>query len=163
MSLATPHQVVLITSRANVDEFGKKKLKDDLDTALWHMPVSVKEMVYAVALPRQKHTTQLILSSGVFVVNFLPYNMHDVAKKCDSLHGQHIDKFSALDVIKIDAQAIECSCIKEACGYLECSVQDIKEYEDMVLFIAKIIKSVHVYDVKRLVYQSKDVYTTTKD
>jgi len=161
--LLGPMQAVLITSRAEIEQFGKKIVKDDVESVFWHMPFSKEEMVYAIAIHKGKHIVNLIKVSKVFVVNFLSSDDSKIVHKCNLMHGQHIDKFSELKLLKLESSAIECPLIKEACAYMECNVIDILEYKDYAVFIAKIINSNVKYACKRLFHLKDDKYTTTKD
>lgn len=161
--LLGPQQAILISSRADIEQFGKEISKDDIEAVYWHMPVSKEELLYAVTLNNSKHIISLIKLSGVFVVNFIPFDLEKKVHDCNLMHGQHVDKFKELDFIKIEASSVECPCIKEACAYLECQVVQTIEYRDYTLFIAKIINSSTVFDVKRLFHLRNNKYTTTKE
>jgi flavin reductase (DIM6/NTAB) family NADH-FMN oxidoreductase RutF len=158
-----PQQAVLITSRAVIDQFGKKTEKDDVDAVFWHMPVSKEDMTYAVSLPKRKFITRLIVQSGVFAVNFMGAGSEKKVHKCNLLHGEHIDKFKELELMKRDADGIECPVLDEAVAYIECDVIQSVEFSEYVLLIAKIINSKLKSKAHRLFHVKNDVYTTTKD
>jgi len=160
--LLGPQQIVLVTARAEIEQLGRKKIKDDIETVFWHMPVSKEELIYAVAIENHKHILGLINESGVFCINFLGLDMLDSVKRCSSMHGEHIDKFSEIGFRKTEAQSIECPFIKEACAHMDCQVMQTIDFKDTTVLIAKIINSEVKYQVKRL-FQLNNNYTTTKD
>lgn len=161
--LLGPQQVILVTSRAEIEQFGKKISKDDIETAFWHTPVSKDDLLYAVCLNNSKHILKIIKESGIFCVNFLQYSMEKKVHKCNLMHGEHSDKFKILGFEKAEAGHIECPYIKEACAHLECTVVQTVVYKDFTLFIAKIINSNVKNVVKRLFHLQNNEYTTTKD
>jgi len=161
--LLGPQQVILVTSRAEVEDFGKEVTKDDIETVFWHTPLSQSELMYAVSIHNGKNIVSLIKKSGVFVVNFLPLDLEKKVHICNTSHGEHVDKFKKLDLIKIEASSVESPKIKEACGYIECHVVQTLEYEDYTVFIAKIINSSTVFNTKRLFHIKESQYTTTKE
>ncbi len=161
--LLGPQQVVLITTRALIEQFGKEIERDDIETVYWHMPVSKEEMLYAIAVHNNKNIVNMIKISGVFIVNFMSFDMDKKAHQCDLIHGEHIDKFEELGLIKDNTTSIECPRIKEACAYMECHVKQTLDFADHTVFIAKIINSRVVYGVKRLFHLKDNNYTTTKD
>jgi flavin reductase (DIM6/NTAB) family NADH-FMN oxidoreductase RutF len=158
-----PEQVIFVTSTAEISLFGKKVLKEDIDTIFWHMPVSKQELLYAISVHKNKNMYNLIKESGLFIVNFIPFNLEKEVKECNLIDGTHIDKFKKLNLTKKQGDHIDCVYIKEACAHLECQVIQTLEFKDYVVFIAKIIYSSKKYDVKRLFHLKKEIYTTTKE
>lgn len=161
--LSGPRQVVLITARAEIEEFGGKNVKEDVEPAFWHMPLSNEERMYAVAIHNNKNATWLIKNSGVFVINFLPLGMGNKVEECTAYSEKNKDKFENLELQKEDADAIECPRLKDACAYLECQVFETRQYSDYTLFIAKIINSNAKYRSKRLFHLRDKEYTTTRE
>jgi flavin reductase (DIM6/NTAB) family NADH-FMN oxidoreductase RutF len=161
--LTGPDQVILVSSSAEIEQFGKKIIKDDIDTVFWHMPISKEELLYAIAVKNNKNIITLINKSNIFVVNFIPFNLEKEVKECNFLNGQHIDKFEKLGFIRKNADNIECVYLKEACAHLECQVKEVLKYKDYTVFIAKIINSSVEYNVKRLFHLKKDKYSMMKD
>ncbi|MFT4304067.1 MAG: flavin reductase family protein [Candidatus Woesearchaeota archaeon] len=162
VDIVGPQQAILITSRAEIEELGKKIEKDEIDTTCWHMPVSMNEHLYAIAIHNSKNINKIIQKSKIFVINFLGFDMEHKFIMCDKLHGQHINKFNKLELIKINAEHVESFYIKEACAILECEVQNMLEFADYTVYIAKSINSKGFYDIKRLFHLKKDIFTTTK-
>ena len=52
--LTDPRQVILVSSRAEMDILGKKELKDNIITLAWHMPVSFNPKLYAIAIGKTR-------------------------------------------------------------------------------------------------------------
>lgn len=163
MTTSGPKQTVIISSKAEIEQFGKRITKEDIDVTFWHTPVSNEDKIYAVAINNTKHVIKLINESNVFAINFVGIDMIDNIKKCATLHGEHIDKISKLNLIHYEGPHSECPILKNACTVLECNVIETKIFADYTLFIAKIINSIKHFDSKRLFYLGNDKFTTTKD
>lgn len=157
-----PHQAVLITSKAEIEQFGKSITKEDIDTVFWHMPVSLDEKIYAIAIHNSKHIIKLISESKILAINFVGLDMMEQVKKCSNLHGEHIDKIKQLDLVCYEGPHTEAPILKSACAVLECNVIETKKFTDYTLFITKIINSAKEYDCKRLFYLGNNTFTTTK-
>jgi len=158
-----PHQTILVTSKADIEQFGKIINKEDIDTCFWHMPISQKDKLYAISIHNSKHIVNLIEKSEILVVNFVGLDLIDKVRKCSKLHGEHIDKIKQLDFVCKEGNHTEIPILKDACAFIECKVIEIKKFSDYTLFITKIINSSKEYDNKRLFYLGNDKYTTTKD
>lgn len=161
--LLGPQQVCIITSRANIEQFGKNITKDDVECIFWHMAVSKDELLYAIAVPNTKHIVKLIKKSGVFCVNFMAKELENKVHKCNLIHGEHLDKFMRLGFRRQEAKSIECPIVDNACAILECKVEETKEYEDYSMFIAKIVNSDIKSRCERLFHLRNNHYTTTKN
>jgi len=161
MSINAPRQVVLVTTRANISILGKEKVKDNIITIAWHMPVSFEPNLYAIAVGKTRFSCKMIQESGVFVVNFIPFELKKQALECGLKSGAYTDKFSDTGLTKEEAKKIDCPRIKEALAYLECEV--IKEVEagDHIIFIGKILNSEEKKGGKRLFQIGNDFTTTT--
>ncbi len=160
--ISGPHQTAFITSKAQIEQFGKEIIKEDIDTTFWHMPISKEDKVYAIAIHNTKHVIKLIEKSNIFAINFIGLDMADKVKKCSTIHGEHIDKIKELDLICYEGPHTEAPILKTACAVLECHVIETKKFTDYTLFIAKIINSIKEYDSKRLFYLGNNNFTTTK-
>ena len=71
-----PRQTILVTSRAEIDIIGKEVQKDDIITLSWHMPVSFKPSIYAIAIGKSKFSSKLIEKSKDKKVYFIGAYMH---------------------------------------------------------------------------------------
>lgn len=149
-SIYNPSQVVLVTSRAEIDIIGKEVVKDDIITLSWHMPVSFDPAIYAVAIGKSKFSAKLIGKSGVFVVNFIPQTLEKQAIFCGTHHGEHMDKFRETGLTREEAEKIECPRIKEALAYIECELVNTVEAGDHYIFIGKVVNSAERGQGKRL-------------
>ena len=160
-SINSPRQVILVTSREEVEVMGKTIPKDNIITVAWHMPVSHDPMLYAVAIGKTRFSAKLIKISKGFVVNFVPKSMEKAAVYCGTHSGDHIDKFEKSGLTKEEAQNIDCPRIKEAMGYLECEVINEIEAGDHIIFLGQVVNAELKRHEKRLFQAHEQGFTTT--
>ncbi|HZX44702.1 MAG TPA: flavin reductase family protein [Candidatus Nanoarchaeia archaeon] len=153
--LTDPRQVILVTSREEMDILGKKEIKDNIITLAWHMPTSFDPLLYAISVGKTRFTSEIIKRSRVFVVNFVSEKLADKAMLIGTKSGRHIDKFKESGLTKEEADSIDCCRIREAAAYAECEVVNEIETGDHTLFIGKVLSSKVKTDGKRLLQKNK--------
>src|SRR3989338_5418406 len=164
-SIYNPRQVILVTSRAEIEIIGKDVVKEDIITLSWHMPVSFDPAIYAIAIGKSKFSSKLIQKSGVFAVNFIPKELEKQALFCGTHHGEHMDKFKESKLTKEESEKIDCPRVKEALAYLECELINTVEAGDHYIFIGKVINSAEIKQGKRLFQGPSEAgykFTTTE-
>tara|TARA_Y100000310_G_scaffold161488_1_gene161369 strand:+ start:72 stop:560 length:489 start_codon:yes stop_codon:yes gene_type:complete len=154
--LTDPRQVILVTSREEMDIFGKKEIKDNIITIAWHMPVSFNPNLYAVSVGKTRFSAEIIKKSKAFAVNFVGLLLKEQVLLCGTKSGMHIDKFSETGLTKEECESIDCPRIKEALGYIECEVINEVDAGDHIIFIGKVLNSELKKDGKRLMQKDKD-------
>ena len=158
--LNDPKQVVLVTSREEMDILGKKQIKDNIITIAWHMPVSFNPNLYAISVGKTRFSCEVIKKSKAFAVNFISFELKDKALIVGTKSGAHIDKFKEAGLTKEECSSIDCPRIKEALAYLECEVINEVDVGDHILYIGKVLNSDIKKQGKRLLQQEKDFTTT---
>jgi len=136
--IINPRQTVLVTSQGLGKVLGIPKESHSIITLDWHMPVSKEPFMYAIAVGYSRFSYQLIKSSGVFAVNFIPFELKSEAIVCGTKSGEHHDKFEHTNLTKIDSDTIECPRIREASATLECQVVNEVDTGDHAIFIGKV-------------------------
>ncbi len=159
--LTDPRQVILVTSREEMDILGKKQVKDNIITIAWHMPVSFNPKLYAISVGKTRFSCEIIKKSKAFVVNFIPFELKDKALLVGTKSGMHIDKFKEAGLTKEECDNIDCPRIKEALAYIECEVINEVDAGDHIIYIGKVLNSNIKKAGKRLLQQEKDFTTTS--
>jgi len=139
--LTDPRQVILVSSREEMDIMGKKEVKDNIITIAWHMPVSFNPQLYAISVGKTRFSSSVISKSKAFVVNFIPFSLADKALIVGTKSGMHIDKFKEAGLGKEESSSIDCPRIKEAVGYMECEVINEVDAGDHIIYIGKVLNS----------------------
>ncbi len=152
LDLVYPRQVVLITTRHDIeDPFSKRKEeKDDVFACDWHMPLSREPKMYAIAIHKDRLSLQLIQQSKFFCINFVSHKLEGEVIEIEKHNSQHIDKFSKADLALEECDTITCGRLINAVGYFECEVVDEIETGDHFLIIAKVAHIVEKDDSQRL-------------
>ena len=153
--LTDPRQVILVTSREEMDVMGKKQVKDNIITLAWHMPVSFNPYLYAIAIGKTRFSCEIIKKSKAFVVNFVSDKLGKEALVVGTKSGQHIDKFSETGLTKEECESVDCPRIKEALGHIECEVINEVDAGDHIIFIGKVLNSEVKGKGKRLMQKEK--------
>jgi flavin reductase (DIM6/NTAB) family NADH-FMN oxidoreductase RutF len=125
-----PRQVVLVTAQAD----GERALWP-VD---WHMPVGFDPPRYALAFARGAHGTAVLLRAGAFVVNTIPADREPLILDAGRLSGRAGDKLVALGLDTFPATFVDAPCLSIGIGRLECRVEDVKEWGDRVLVVARV-------------------------
>ena len=160
--VAYPRSVILVSSRADIKtKLSPEEVKDNIMTLSWHAPVSHDPELYSIMIGKTRFSYNMIKKSGVFVVNFMPYDKEKETLFCGRISGENIDKFKEAGLTKEEAESIDCCRIKEATGCLECEVVQEVEAGDHVIFIGKVLKTISKKKAKKLFQVQGDKFTTT--
>lgn len=141
--------MAFVTSTATAEILGKEIEKDTIHLCDWHMPVSRKPRMYAIAVPKGRFISELIMKSHAFAVHFLP-PLEKTASFCKSYSGRYVDKFQKTGLTRIPAERIEGSRIKEAHSFLECELADHIEQGDHHIFIGTVVHQQLAEPIKQM-------------
>jgi flavin reductase (DIM6/NTAB) family NADH-FMN oxidoreductase RutF len=153
-----PRETILVAARAPMKIMGRNTIKDNIITLNWHMPVSFKPPLFAVALGKTRFTLRLLQASGIFSVNLVPLSMKDAAVYCGSFSGEHIDKFAKAGLEKGECSTIDCPYIKGSVVHMECKVAQSIDAGDHVLIIGTVLHEEKHNSMKRLFNQKDRIF-----
>jgi flavin reductase (DIM6/NTAB) family NADH-FMN oxidoreductase RutF len=160
--LTNPRQTVIVTCRSRIGVMGKHIEKDNAITLDWHMPVSFKPQLYAIAVGKNRFSHKLIHESKSFVVNFIPLKMKDAALYCGRHTGEHRNKLEEAKLKTHEAENVDCPRLVGAVGYLECEVVSEVEAGDHTIFIGKVVHADLISEQKRLFHVDMNDFTSTE-
>jgi flavin reductase (DIM6/NTAB) family NADH-FMN oxidoreductase RutF len=126
---------------------------DNASSLDWHMPVSAKPELFAISVVKNRFTRELIDSSQVFAVNYIPFSLKDAAVFCGTYTGMHMDKFKQAGLEKANAEKIDCPVLKDALRVLECRVVHRHEIGDNVVYFGEVLHSVQKRQGSRLFHR----------
>lgn len=152
-SITGPRQTILVSTRLDN--------KDNLIALAWHMPVSFKPFLYAIAVGKSRFSADLIKRSKVFCVNFVPFKMKDEVLICGRKTGQNIDKFKEANLRKEECSNIDCPRLRDCLGFLECQLANTIDAGDHYIFVGEVINQKEFSSEKRLYHLGEDKFTTT--
>ncbi len=162
LDFITPRETVLITSRGSNTQFGKEHVKDNVMPLDWHTPLSLSH--FAISVPKNSFTAQLITQSGVFVVNFVGTGFSEKVILLGKASGHTVDKFTMFSIAKEEADGVDCCRLKDAAAYISCHVAEQHVFGDYILFIGTVVAFRELISgVKRLFHVGGGEFTTTSN
>ncbi len=117
------------------------KDRTNVMTIAWHMPVSMKPPLVAVALGVSRFTTELVDASGEFAINIPPANMLAKARRAGSISGRDMDKLAELDLAFSSGKATRAPVLQDCLGYMECKVVNRVPAGDHTVYIAEVVSA----------------------
>jgi len=139
-----PVLAVIVTSHAGG--------KDNAMAVGWHSPISINPPLYGIAITNQRLTHELIVQSGEFAINFLPYESAELVAAVGGSKGREIDKFQQFNISKGAASRISAPIVKSAYASYECKLVDHRTYGDHEWVVGEVV-AIHV---------SKEFFTETE-
>lgn len=113
--------------------------QDNAMAVAWHMAVSRKPPIYAVAISPNRYTHGLIVASGEFVVNFVPWEKRDLLPKVAGCSGRDVDKYRAFGIVAARGQSVRAPVLAGAYAAYECRVIEQRVMGDHHLFVGSIV------------------------
>jgi flavin reductase (DIM6/NTAB) family NADH-FMN oxidoreductase RutF len=108
-------------------------------TIAWCGIVCSEPPMLSISVRENRHSFNLIKSSGEFVVNVTGANIVNAVDFCGNNSGKNVDKFAATGLTPIPATKVKPPLIKESPINLECQVRRSFDLGSHTLFIAEIV------------------------
>ncbi len=124
----------LLTSRAEIEIFGKTCEKDDI------IPVEFNQENSSVSfsLRKTEFIKRLVEKSKVFAVNMPVFLFEKESDICERHEGEFEDKFWLAGLQKTECSAIDCPAIKRAVVY-ECDFVKEADDKDKVIVFGRVL------------------------
>ena len=148
--------------------------KKNAMAAAWHSPISFKPPLYGVAVAPKRFTYKLIVESGEFGINFVPYESAELIASVGGSGGNEIDKFRHFNLAEDIPSKTKVPILKDAYAAYECKLVDNKIYGDHAWMVGEIV-AVHFNDdlftekgtldtgkLNPALYLGAELYITTK-
>lgn len=103
------------------------------------MPLGFEPPRYVLALGRDGHGTGVLRRVGCFVVNVVPASWEPTILAAGRTSGAHGDKLTVLGLATKPALFVDAPYLCGALGRLECSVDEIRDWGDRVLVVARVL------------------------
>jgi flavin reductase (DIM6/NTAB) family NADH-FMN oxidoreductase RutF len=105
----------------------------------WHSSISFKPPLYGVSIAPKRYTYQLLLESGEFALNFLPFEWVELIASVGGSAGKEIDKFRKFGIAEEKPLKTGAPILKDAYAAYECRMVDNREYGDHVWVVGEIV------------------------
>jgi len=113
--------------------------KENAMTAAWTTPISIDPPLYGVSISPKRFTYKLILKSGDFAVNFLPYESSELMASLGGSTGREVDKFSKFKLAKIKPIKTNAPILRDAYAAYECKLFAHNTYGDHELVVGEVL------------------------
>ncbi|MBI2871943.1 MAG: flavin reductase family protein [Chloroflexi bacterium] len=159
-----PAGATIVTSHAHS--------RDNAMAVAWHAAISRQPPYYAVSISPKRFTHGLIMESGEFVVNFMPFEKGDLVARVAGCSGRDVDKFSAFKIAGCQGSRVRAPVLADAVAAYECRLVGRHTYGDHDLFVGEVVAvhaessaltddgRVNLEKVRPIVYMGEDWYAT---
>lgn len=131
-TLIYPLPAVLVSCGANADEF-------NLLTISWVGTICTNPPMCYISLRPERHSYDLIKTSGEFVINLTTESMAFATDWCGVKSGKDVNKFEAMGLTAVMAEKVQAPIIKESPLCIECKVKEIVPLGSHDMFIAEVL------------------------
>jgi flavin reductase (DIM6/NTAB) family NADH-FMN oxidoreductase RutF len=107
----------------------------------WTSPLSSDPPFYGICLTPATHTHHLVLATGEFTINLLPYERRQLAQDLGRLSGREVDKVKELGLALMPGVALTTPTLADAYFAAECSVVDRHHLGDQTLIVGEILRT----------------------
>jgi len=113
--------------------------KDNILTLSWVGTVNSDPPMISISVRPERHSYQLIESSGEFVVNIPTIDQAKAADYCGCTSGRNIDKWAVTGLSRGKAEKLACPTIEECPVSIECKVRSKAKLGSHVMFVAEVV------------------------
>lgn len=119
--------------------------------------VSLSPPLVGVFIVRESRTAQAVLETGRFIVNILKEGQDNYA--VNFANDKSDDKFAGVAITEGEGGV---PVLRDALGYLDCSLYEHHDIADHVLFVGRVEKAAVLNDEHALIYHQRDFKSTVK-
>ena len=119
--------------------------KKNAMAAAWHSAISFKPPLYGVAVAPKRYTYNLIVESGEFGINFVPFEAAELIASVGGSGGSQLEKFHKFNIAEENPLKTKVPILSDAYAAYECKLVDNKTYGDHAWMVGEIL-AVHFID-----------------
>lgn len=105
----------------------------------WHSPISFDPPLFGISIASKRFSLRLILESGEFAVNFLPFGEAEIIASVGGSTGAEIDKFERFQIPTKEALRIKAPLLASAYAVYECRVVDHRTWGDHEWIVGEVL------------------------
>jgi len=113
--------------------------KKNAMAAAWHSAISFKPPLYGVAVAPKRFTYQLIVESGEFGINFVPFEAAELIASVGGSGGSEMDKFHKFNMAEEEPLKTSVPILRDAYAAYECKLVENKIYGDHAWMVGEIV------------------------
>jgi flavin reductase (DIM6/NTAB) family NADH-FMN oxidoreductase RutF len=107
----------------------------------WHCPVSFNPPCYGIAVAPKRYTYHMIVESGQFGINFMPYDKVEMVAAVGGSSGSFTDKFTEFNLAEDSSLKLDVPILKDAYAAYECKVINSHVFGDHAWIVGEIMAS----------------------
>jgi len=132
--LLNPGCITLVTTHS--------RNRNNVMTASWQMPVSIKPPLVAIAIAKTHLTAEFIKESSQFTLNIPPLSLLSQAHYCGITPGRDRDKLKEAGLTLQKGKKVNAPVIEECIGNIECQLWNTYDGGDHYIFVAEVVAAV---------------------
>ncbi|MGB8719615.1 MAG: flavin reductase [Desulfobacterales bacterium] len=113
--------------------------KPNLITIAWTGSVCSDPVMLSIAVRPQRHSHEIIRTTGEFVVNLPSVRQVQALDWCGMVSGRMVDKFNATGLTPDAALKVRCPVVRECPLNIECRVRERVALGSHTLFLAEVL------------------------
>ncbi|OGO04625.1 MAG: hypothetical protein A2Y60_02080 [Chloroflexi bacterium RBG_13_54_9] len=113
--------------------------KEDAMACAWNSFISAAPPLYGVSISPRRYTHELILNSGQFAINFVPFDKAELVAQMGAVSGRDMDKLARFGIETEAPLKLQCPILKDAYASYECQLYDHHTYGDHEWFVGEIV------------------------
>jgi flavin reductase (DIM6/NTAB) family NADH-FMN oxidoreductase RutF len=117
--------------------------RDNVMPLAWHMPLSTRPPLIAIAVEQSRHSAELLSHAEQFALNLPPRALLHHVQYLGSLSGADVDKFEATQLETFAATHVDAPLIRDCVAWVECEAQEILPFGDHLLCVGRVL-AVHI-------------------
>ncbi|MBU0479895.1 MAG: flavin reductase family protein [Proteobacteria bacterium] len=132
-NVLSPVPVVLVTCG------GSGSFAPNIITIAWTGSVCTDPPMLSVSIRPERHSYEIIKSTGEFVVNVPTRHQAKITDWCGMVSGRNVDKFSESGLTPAPALQVQCPIILECPINIECRTREVLPLGSHTLFVAEVV------------------------
>ncbi len=108
-------------------------------TVAWINQVSDRPLLLAASIAKTRHTHDMIVKTGEFVVSILHDEQKDISSFCGFRSGRDVDKIAQLNLKTAPSKIVKVPRLVDCLGNLECKVTAQHPVGDHTIFVAELV------------------------
>ena len=105
----------------------------------WHSSISSNPPLYGISITTRRLTYKLIMESGKFGINFMPFEKADLVASVGGVTGRRTDKFEQFGIAKDESVEASVPVLWDAYACYECNLVDHHAYGDHEWVVGEVV------------------------
>jgi flavin reductase (DIM6/NTAB) family NADH-FMN oxidoreductase RutF len=113
--------------------------QSNIITLAWQTPLSIKPRLLGISVGFRRHSHDMILNAGEFVINVPGKKLLQEVHGCGTVSGRKTNKFEKYDLHKEPSKKVHSPGIQECLGIIECKLTNHFTTGDHTFFVGEVL------------------------